>query len=538
MSETSAKALQADGAEMKGWLLKWTNYLKGYQRRWFVLSNGVLSYYRAEHGTGPNMGGRSAGGKYSIRRRRKGPREENQAEMSHTCRGTISLHGALIHTVDSCTFVISNGGTQTFHIKAAHEVERQSWVTALELAKAKAIRTMESEEEEEDNNALAIPSEELNVVIRDLTARLENLKTCYDLISKHGSALQKALAELETGDDFASKTKVVNEKATLFRISANAMKNACSEYLQTAQTQGHKWSKMLQHERDQRQHLEEMVEQLARQHSHLEQAAHRHRPKLMAIPPEIVALIVELCTKLQLTTDIEFACFDTFDFFFCCNFENILVKLGAMEERGQVQGDHAWVMIRREFESSFEKTVLCIVSLVTKFYDLNHSACTMIEQLWRNCENPGGVAFTFAKMEMDIFKVIQYRIRRSQAWESVELLMELCIRPLVKQQLFNDILFFSIKILRIVYLFRNDIYIPLKSLLKTTSDFHAMQTDKVLMAAAVVVAAVKYIKSPTDIVEKAKSAICNLCSIRETDIKPVSREMLRVADEIFKEYTS
>jgi uncharacterized NAD(P)/FAD-binding protein YdhS len=53
---------------------------------------------------------------------------------------------------------------------------------------------------------------------------------------------------------------------------------ACSDYLQTAQTQGHKWSKMLQHERDQKLHLEEMVEQLARQHSHLEQAAHRHRP--------------------------------------------------------------------------------------------------------------------------------------------------------------------------------------------------------------------------------------------------------------------
>ena len=35
---------------------------------------------------------------------------------------------------------------------------------------------------------------------------------------------------------------------------------------------------MLQHERDQKLHLEEMVEQLARQHSHLEQAATRHRP--------------------------------------------------------------------------------------------------------------------------------------------------------------------------------------------------------------------------------------------------------------------
>lgn len=63
----------------------------------------------------------------------------NQAEMAHTCRGSISLHGALIHTVDSCTFVISNGGTQTFHIKASSEVERQEWVTELELAKAKAM---------------------------------------------------------------------------------------------------------------------------------------------------------------------------------------------------------------------------------------------------------------------------------------------------------------------------------------------------------------------------------------------------------------
>ena len=33
--------------EFRGWLLKWTNYIKGYQKRWFVLSNGLLSYYRS-----------------------------------------------------------------------------------------------------------------------------------------------------------------------------------------------------------------------------------------------------------------------------------------------------------------------------------------------------------------------------------------------------------------------------------------------------------------------------------------------------------
>lgn len=41
-------------------------------------------------------------------------------------------------------------------------------MTALELAKAKAIRAIESEEEEEDNSANTIPSEELNTAVRDL----------------------------------------------------------------------------------------------------------------------------------------------------------------------------------------------------------------------------------------------------------------------------------------------------------------------------------------------------------------------------------
>lgn len=48
MAENQVKTSSSElkEPEMKGWLLKWTNYLKGYQRRWFVLSNGVLSYYR------------------------------------------------------------------------------------------------------------------------------------------------------------------------------------------------------------------------------------------------------------------------------------------------------------------------------------------------------------------------------------------------------------------------------------------------------------------------------------------------------------
>lgn len=84
---------------------------------------------------------------------------------------------------------------------------------------------MESEDEEDDTDALSIPNEDMDTVLRDLSPRLENLKTCYELISKHGTALQRALTDLESGDDLANRSKIVSERATLFRISSNAMIN-------------------------------------------------------------------------------------------------------------------------------------------------------------------------------------------------------------------------------------------------------------------------------------------------------------------------
>ncbi|KZS07572.1 Oxysterol-binding protein 1 [Daphnia magna] len=252
MTETK----QVTEPEMKGWLHKWTNYIKGYQKRWFILSNGVLSYYRS------------------------------QAEMAHTCRGSIRLQGAMIHTEDTCHFVISNAGTNTFHLRASTEVERQRWVTALELAKTKAVKTSDSEymsntEDEDDYDESPAPGgdkAELQSVLKTLSAKLEDLQTCSDLIAKQCAALQRSLAEAEAvaadnPQEVLTKMKAVNERATLFRITSSAMVNACGEYAQLAQTQGRKWQRMLSHEHEQRRRLEDMVEQLARQHSHLEQAA-------------------------------------------------------------------------------------------------------------------------------------------------------------------------------------------------------------------------------------------------------------------------
>lgn len=100
--------------QMKGWLLKWTNYVKGYQRRWFVLSNGVLSYYL------------------------------DQSEVHQAARGSITLKAAVIEHVDPCTFAITDGSNlQSFRIRAETEVERETWITSLELAKCLKMQTID-----------------------------------------------------------------------------------------------------------------------------------------------------------------------------------------------------------------------------------------------------------------------------------------------------------------------------------------------------------------------------------------------------------
>lgn len=55
----------------------------------------------------------------------------NQAEVGHTCRGSINLQGAFIHTEDAHKFIVSNGGTQTFHLKANNEVKIPSKIPLL-----------------------------------------------------------------------------------------------------------------------------------------------------------------------------------------------------------------------------------------------------------------------------------------------------------------------------------------------------------------------------------------------------------------------
>lgn len=60
--------------------------------------------------------------------------QRNPVEM--ICRGKIPLQGARISATGPCTFDISDYGVQTFHIKACNEAECETWLKALQMAKA------------------------------------------------------------------------------------------------------------------------------------------------------------------------------------------------------------------------------------------------------------------------------------------------------------------------------------------------------------------------------------------------------------------
>lgn len=57
---------------VRGVLQKWTNYIHGWQKRYFILDSGTLAYYKSEKDT------------------------------SFGCRGAVAIAKAIIHVSNNC----------------------------------------------------------------------------------------------------------------------------------------------------------------------------------------------------------------------------------------------------------------------------------------------------------------------------------------------------------------------------------------------------------------------------------------------------
>ncbi|XP_022050201.1 pleckstrin homology domain-containing family A member 8 isoform X2 [Acanthochromis polyacanthus] len=135
---------------MEGVLHKWTNYISGWQPRWFVLDGGTLSYY------------------------------DSQEDAWKGCKGSIkiSVCEIQVHSSDSTRFDLTIPGEQYFYLKAINAAERQKWLVALGTAKACLTdnRTKREKELQENTEALKTKMSELRLYCDLLLQQVNKIK--------------------------------------------------------------------------------------------------------------------------------------------------------------------------------------------------------------------------------------------------------------------------------------------------------------------------------------------------------------------------
>ncbi|XP_051465399.1 pleckstrin homology domain-containing family A member 8 isoform X3 [Apus apus] len=135
---------------MEGVLYKWTNYLSGWQPRWFLLCGGILSYY------------------------------DSQEDAWKGCKGSIQMAVCEIqvHPADNTRMDLIIPGEQYFYLKARNAVERQKWLVALGTAKACLTdsRTQKEREFTENTEVLKTKMSELRLYCNLLVQQVHKTK--------------------------------------------------------------------------------------------------------------------------------------------------------------------------------------------------------------------------------------------------------------------------------------------------------------------------------------------------------------------------
>ncbi|XP_068426456.1 pleckstrin homology domain-containing family A member 8 isoform X2 [Clinocottus analis] len=135
---------------MEGMLHKWTNYISGWQPRWFVLNGGTLSYY------------------------------DSQEDAWKGCKGSIkiSVCEIQVHSSDSTRVDLTIPGEQYFYLRAINPAERQKWLVALGTSKACLTdnRTKREKELQENTEALKTKMSELRLYCDLLLQQVNKIK--------------------------------------------------------------------------------------------------------------------------------------------------------------------------------------------------------------------------------------------------------------------------------------------------------------------------------------------------------------------------
>ncbi|XP_076827572.1 pleckstrin homology domain-containing family A member 3 [Brachyhypopomus gauderio] len=142
---------------MEGVLYKWTNYMTGWQPRWFVLNNGIISYY------------------------------DSQDDVCKGSKGSIkmSVCEIKVHPSDNTRLELIIPGEQHFYVRTVNAAERQKWLVALGSSKAGLIDTRTKKERE------------LTETKESLKTKMSELRLYCDLLMQQVHTIQESVEQEE-----------------------------------------------------------------------------------------------------------------------------------------------------------------------------------------------------------------------------------------------------------------------------------------------------------------------------------------------------
>ncbi|XP_057160132.1 pleckstrin homology domain-containing family A member 8 isoform X2 [Ursus arctos] len=175
---------------MEGVLYKWTNYLSGWQPRWFLLCGGILSYY------------------------------DSPEDAWKGCKGSIQMAVCEIqvHSVDNTRMDLIIPGEQYFYLKARSVAERQRWLVALGSAKACLTDSRTQKEKEFAENT------------ENLKTKMSELRLYCDLLVQQ---VDKTKEVTTTG---VSNSEEGIDVGTLLKSTCNTFLKTLEECMQIANT--------------------------------------------------------------------------------------------------------------------------------------------------------------------------------------------------------------------------------------------------------------------------------------------------------------
>lgn len=168
------------GDKLEGTLLKWTNYMHGWQERYVVLENGLLTYFV----------------------------DKNQSEIG--CKGSVTLSRAtfILNEQDDCRFDII-AGSLVYFFRCSSQEERKQWIDHLE-----AIKT-------ERRGSQTFPGDISSFSVKSFNSGSVH-SSCFS-VTANKLGLKERLLEIDTLKDMLSKQ--IDNLQNYYDILAQCLSN-------------------------------------------------------------------------------------------------------------------------------------------------------------------------------------------------------------------------------------------------------------------------------------------------------------------------